>query len=97
MNNRDLRYSIRSGRDGSVFRAAIALPSRHGEIIFTSAVPVAAVAELREGLRAFTRENVGFARRNETLRSCTTRTRALRDSARRGPEATGATTRTRIT
>ena len=55
----NLKYSIRSGRDGSTYRAAIALPSRHGEIIFSAAVPVAAAEHLREGLRAMLREEVG--------------------------------------
>jgi hypothetical protein len=57
--NRDLRYSIRSGRDGSIYRAAIALPSRHGEIIFSAAVPVAAAEHMRAGLRQMLREEVG--------------------------------------
>lgn len=57
--DKTLKYSIRSGRDGSTYRAAIALPSRHGEMIFSAAVPVAAAEHLREGLRRMVRDEVG--------------------------------------
>lgn len=59
MTTHDLKYSIRSGRDGSTYRAAIALPSRHGELIFSAAVPVAAAEHMREGLRRMVRDEVG--------------------------------------
>lgn len=44
-------YSIRAGRKGDTYRAAIMLPSQHGEVIFSAAVPTAAMIALRDHLR----------------------------------------------
>ena len=46
------QYTIRAGRQGDAYRAAIMLPSRHGEIVVSASVPFAATRELQQYLRA---------------------------------------------
>lgn len=59
MDERRFCYTVRSGRQGlEGWRAAIALPTRHGEIVISAVVPDGAITAFRDGLRRLTAPGV---------------------------------------